>query len=85
MKVHGVYDGEKIVLSSPLPLAPNSIVEVIIPDSTAPTAETIYWDMLATHGLIVSRTAGSPSSGSEFAPIQIEGEPLSQTIIDHRR
>lgn len=84
MRVQGIYDGEKVVLLEPLPLAPNSPVEVVIPDSPDAT-EDEYWARLAELGLVTAPATPPTADGDSFNPISIEGEPLSKTIMESRR
>ncbi|MDQ4078744.1 MAG: hypothetical protein M3220_21190 [Chloroflexota bacterium] len=86
MRIKGIYDGEKVVLLEAISLSPNTVVEVIIPDEATP-GEDAYWEMLAELGLVVAQNS-TPTSGEgeeDFTPIMVEGEPLSQTIIEERR
>ena len=81
--VKGVYDGTKVVLSEPLPLPPNSTVEVLIlEDST--DKEAVYWRHLLDLGLIKS-IRPLLSDTQEFTPVHVTGDPVSQTVIEERR
>jgi hypothetical protein len=84
MRVQGIYDGEKIVLVEPLPLPPNSRVEVIVPGSRDSIEES-YWEKLAGMGLVMPAPTDAPEAGETFEPVSIEGEPVSRTIIENRR
>lgn len=79
IKIKGVYDGSKIVLLEPVSLLPNTPVEVLIPEQ-----EQIYWQRLLELGLIKDIHSQLPSV-SKFMPINVAGEPVSQTIIAERR
>jgi hypothetical protein len=57
-------------------------VEVIAPDEA--DLEDEYWRRLKEAGLVRERRR-SKTGERTFTPIQIEGEPLSQTVIDNRR
>jgi hypothetical protein len=83
LKVKGIYDGTKVVLSEPLPLPPNSPVEVLILDGST-EQETAYWRKLLDLGLIKSIRPRSQEA-QEFTPVSASGEPVSQTIIEERR
>ena len=83
LKVKGVYDGTKVVLSEPLPLPPNSPVEVLILEPSE-EQETAYWQKLLDMGLI-KRILPRAGSEIEFSPVTITGEPISKTIIEDRR
>ena len=83
LKVKGVYDGTKIVLTEPLPLPPNSTVEVLIPELST-DREDIYWRQLLNLGL-VKRICPQPTEAQAFTPVRVTGAPVSQTIIEERR
>ncbi len=83
LKVKGTYDGEKIVLLAPLPLAPNSTVEVLIPEQ-AVDMEQVYWQRLISQGLI-KEVRPQPMDECTFTPVHVTGAPVSQTIIEERR
>ena len=81
--VKGIYDGKKVVLSEPLPLPPNSPVEVLILDGSN-EKETAYWRKLLDLGLIKSILPRSQKDQA-FTPVSASGKPVSQTIIEERR
>ena len=81
--VKGIYDGTKVVLSEPLPLPPNSPVEVLILEASA-EKETAYWRKLLDMGLIKS-ILPRPQTEAEFTPVAAVGDPISQIIIKERR
>ena len=83
LKVKGVYDGTKVVLTGPLPLPPNSTVEVLILEPST-DREEIYWRQLLDLGL-VKRIRPQPTEVQEFTPAHVSGAPVSQTIIEERR
>jgi hypothetical protein len=83
LMVKGIYDGTKVVLSEPLPLPPNSPVEVLILDGST-EKETAYWRKLLDLGLIKS-IKPRPEKAQAFTPVSASGEPVSQTIINERR
>ncbi len=83
LRVKGIYDGTKIVLLEPVSLAPNTAVEVLIPEQAA-DAEQLYWQKLVELKLITEIRPPSVSD-QPFTPIQITGKPISQTIIEDRR
>jgi len=84
LKVKGIYDGAKIVLLDPVVLQPNTMVEVLIPDQAA-EQEQAYWRRLREAGLITSVRASRRQPRQAPAPVQVVGEPISQTIIEERR
>lgn len=64
-------------------LASSPTTEVPVPDHDE-TAEEAYWADLATSGLI----EGPPIRAAKvphFNPVAIEGDPVSETIINNRR
>ena len=83
LKVKGVYDGTKVVLSEPLPLPPNSPVEVIILEPST-ERENAYWRKLLDMGLIKSIPPRTRQE-LDFRPVPVTGDPVSQTIIEERR
>ena len=83
LRVKGIYDGTKIVLLEPVSLAPNTAVEVLIPEQ-ALDPEQLYWHKLMELKLITEIRPPSINDQS-FTPIRISGKPISQTIIEDRR
>jgi len=83
LKVKGIYDGTSVVLLDPLPLLPNSPVEVLVTDQ-AIDPEQIYWQRLIELGLI-KKVHIQPIEEQSFTPIRAKGVPISQTIIEERR
>jgi hypothetical protein len=83
LMVKGVYDGTKVVLSEPLPLPPNSTVEVLVLEEST-DREAVYWRQLLDLGLI-KRIRPQPTEAQEYKPVHVTGEPVSQTIIEERR
>jgi Fe2+ transport system protein FeoA len=81
LKVKGIYDGAKIVLLDPVSLAPNTRVEVLIPESDM---EQVYWQRLVELGLI-KEVRAPLAKDQPFTPVHVTGAPLSQTIIEERR
>jgi hypothetical protein len=82
-RVKGIYDGEHVRLVEPLEVPPETEVEVLVPEPS-PSDEDEYWRRLREAGLVLKRPEPTTEERN-FTPIQIEGEPLSQTIIDNRR
>lgn len=80
MKVKGIYDGTKIVLLEPVSLLPNTPVEVLIPEQ-----EHVYWQRLIELGVIKEVRSQSTDDDTSFAPVQVTGVPVSQTLIEERR
>lgn len=83
LKVKGVYDGTKVILSEPLPLPPNSAVEVLILGPST-DVEAVYWQQLLGQGLI-KEVCPQPTEEQSFTPVHVTGTPISQTIIQERR
>ena len=83
LKVKGIYDGEKVVLLEPLPLLPNSMVEVLVPEH-AVDMEQVYWQRLISQELI-KEVRPQPTDEDVFTPVRVIGAPVSQTIIEERR
>ena len=83
IKAKGVYDGTRVILSEPLPLPPNSPVEVLILEPSS-GAESAYWQQLLDLGL-VKQVRPQPVEEQHFTPVQVDGAPISQTIVEERR
>ena len=84
LKVKGVYDGTRVVLLDPIALQPNTAVEVLIPEAGV-DAEQLYWQRLRATGLITTTRTRRRQPRQAPPPVQVSGEPVSQTIIDERR
>lgn len=82
-KVKGIYDGTKVVLLEPLPIPPQTPVEVSVVEETMDT-EQAYWQQLVELGLI-KKVRAQPMDEQPFAPVRVTGKPVSQTIIEERR
>jgi hypothetical protein len=83
LRVKGVCDGTRVILSEPLPLPPNSMVEVLILEAST-DVEAAYWQQLLDQGLI-KQVRPQPTKEQHFTPVHVTGTPVSQTIIDERR
>jgi hypothetical protein len=83
LKVKGVYDGSKVILFEPLPLPPNSAVEILILEPST-DVEEVYWQQLLDQGLI-KEIRPQPTEEQPFIPVHVTGDPISQTIIEERR
>ena len=83
LKVRGIYDGTKVVLLDPLPVPPQTAVEVLVAEQ-AIDAEQIYWQRLVDLGLI-KEVRSHPTDEQSFEPVRVTGTPVSQTIIEERR
>ncbi len=83
MRIRGVYDGEKVLLLEPVSLTVNTEVEVVIPEEDE-EKDDIYWSKLTELGLVTPVPVRN-SADEDFAPVEVRGEPISQTIIDRRR
>ena len=60
------------------------ILEFIVKEF-AKAGERAFIEQLRKEGLLVSVPTALPGSPRNFKPVPIEGEPLSQTIIEDRR
>ncbi len=83
LRIKGIYDGQKVVLTEPVTLPSNTAVEVIITDPEN-SAEQLYHQRLLKLGLIKERPA-APVDTTPYTPVEVSGSPLSQTIIEERR
>lgn len=82
-KVKGVYDGKKVVLLEPLPIPPQTPVEVSVAEEALDT-EQAYWQRLVELGLI-KEVRTQPTDEQPFTPVRVTGKPVSQIIIEERR
>jgi hypothetical protein len=82
-KVKGVYDGQKVVLLEPLPIPPQTQVEVSVVEETV-DPEQAYWQQLVALGLI-RRVQTLPTDEQPFTPVRVTGKPVSQTVVEERR
>jgi hypothetical protein len=44
-----------------------------------------FWERLETKGLVAKRKPAPPVDAEPFQPIQVQGKPLSEVIIEERR
>jgi hypothetical protein len=82
-KVKGVYDGEKVVLLEPLPIPPDTSVEVSVTEE-ALDLEQVYWQQLVERGLI-AKVRPLPLDEEPVFPVRATGRPISEIIIEERR
>ena len=82
-KVKGIYDGKKVVLLEPLPIPPNTSVEVSVTEE-ALDPEQVYWQQLVERGLI-AKVHPLPMSEEPVDPVHASGRPVSEIIIEERR
>jgi len=82
-KVKGIYDGKKVVLLGPLPIPPDTSVEVLVTEE-ALDPEQVYWQQLVERGLI-AKVRPLPSGEDPIYPVRVSGRPVSETIIEERR
>jgi len=63
------------------------LIDSILVDSTPPSSEDLLNQRLLASGLIRRIPPRIITSGSQnrFSPIEVEGEPVSETIIRERR
>jgi len=82
-KVKGIYDGEKVVLLEPLPIPPDTSVEVLVTEE-ALDPEQVYWQQLVERGLI-AKVRPLPLGEEPVNPVRASGRPVSEIIIEERR
>ncbi len=86
IRVKGIYEGMYVRLLEPVALAPDTVVEVLIPESTTEQGQEYeFLRRLVAEGLLASGGLMPLSEEEPFEPIPIRGTPLSQTIIEERR
>jgi hypothetical protein len=83
LRLKGIYDGQKIVLTEPISLPPNTAVEVIVAEPET-EREQLYHQRLVKLGLLKEQ-AGIAFEATPYTPVQVTGTPLSQSIIEDRR
>ena len=44
-----------------------------------------FWERLEAKGLVARRKPAPPADAEPFQPIQVQGKPLSEVIIEERR
>ena len=84
LRIKGIYDGQKVVLSEPIMLPPNTAVEVVIADP-AVEQEPAYWQRLIEQGLVKTVRPERRTPRQAPAPTPVTGEPVSETILAERR
>jgi hypothetical protein len=62
---------------------PQTIAELIHEDEKARMAAAIA--RLRTQGVLLSPSSAAPPAPTDFEPIQVQGKPLSEVIIEERR
>jgi hypothetical protein len=82
LRIKGIYDGQKVVLTEPISLPPNTAVEVLIAEPEN-EREQLYHQQLVKLGLLKERPEVAYEA-TPYTPIQVSGGPLSQTIIEDR-
>jgi hypothetical protein len=60
-----------------------TIVELVREDEKARTMAAIA--RLRTQGVLLAPSSSVPPAGVDFKPIQVQGTPLSEVIIEERR
>jgi hypothetical protein len=83
LRVKGIYDGKKVTLLETISLAPNTAVEILIPEE-GEDAENLYWQRLIELGLI-RQLALLASEPDFYEPVPVSGEAVSDMIIRERR
>ncbi len=85
IKVKGIYEGTCVRLLEPVALAPETVVEVLIPEGAKEQGQEYeFLRRLVEEGLLASGGPMLPSEEETFEPVPIRGIPLSQTIIEER-
>jgi hypothetical protein len=62
---------------------PQIIAELVQADEKARMAAAI--ERLRTKGVLLTPSRSAPPAPPEFAPLQVQGKPLSEVIIEERR
>ena len=62
---------------------PQIIVELVLADEQARMAAAI--ERLRTKGVLLTPSSSAPPTPPDFAPLQVQGKPLSEVIIEERR
>lgn len=44
-----------------------------------------FWERMEAKGLVAKRKPAPPASAEPFQPIEVQGKPLSEVIIEERR
>jgi hypothetical protein len=83
LRIKGIYDGQKVVLTEPISLPPNTAVEVIVAEPEI-AREQLYHQRLVNLGLLKERPEVA-FEATPYTPVSVSGTPLSQTIIEDRR
>ncbi len=81
-RIKAIYDGQQVVLLEPVELPPNTPVDVVVQDDTEVEQQVV--DALHRLGLLAG-TASPVNTLTSFAPVKIDGPPLSETVIEDRR
>ena len=84
LRIKGIYDGTKVILTEPVALRPNTAVEVIVADQSI-EPEQVYWQRLLNAGLIKQVQPTSTNERTSYTPVHVAGTPVSETIIQERR
>lgn len=82
----GIVRNQVIVLSKGIQLDEGSRVEVRIPETVGGPSESLYKQRLVEAGLMQElKGPNVPEPGETRMPLQLGGQPLSETIISERR
>ncbi|MBX3000791.1 MAG: hypothetical protein KF893_19880 [Caldilineaceae bacterium] len=85
IRVKGIYNGKTIELLEPVTIAPDTEVEILIPELQSQAAkEQEFLTQLLERGLITHIPTGKPRD-AHFQPVRVQGKPVSETIIEERR
>ena len=68
-------------------LSPNKIVQIVLEEnfSRRKNSKQDLWQTLFAEDLLTHIPAGISGEDDDFEPIEIAGEPISETIIRERR
>lgn len=83
LRVKGIYHDQTITLLEPLALPKNTTVDVIIAEPES-EPEQLYRQQARKLGLIKEHPT-LLIEVSPYTPIEVNGQPLSETIIEERR
>ena len=83
LRIKGIYDGKRIDLLEEIQLPPNTPVQVVIWQESD-DREVQYRQRLIESGLLNDLHLTTECLPS-FTPVQLDGEPVSSTIIEGRR
>ena len=65
------------------PTAAEAVAQVL--EEAEAARNKAFWERLEAQGLVAKRKAAQVSNAEAFQPIQVQGKPLSEVIIEERR